>query len=369
MPPREPDGLRQFLDDYERYSVDVLKPTLEELRAVFTRWTRPDYWGQTTVVSRLPSPSPIHHRWSRIKRPESVVDKILRKPADYPDGLSIRSLERMYDAVAGRIAVYFLGNLPLIDREIMNGADFEVCPDPAPLAYLGGDILRRLGLVHLNQRDKESGYASLHYIVRLRRSSLDASRRPWFELQIRTAAEHLWAELHHILGYKPEKRTTLAVTKQFQIISSQLSAIDEHFNLLYEELTRFQREATYQDADPLNAENLPAVLDGLGIGCAQNEIDGLLRMLNSRGLSTVGRLSDVGTPRTIEMIRNTFRSHEGKSPKNFEIVACLAAIVGKASDDQIIAAVHTQIEFLKAWEHLKQSMDERRDTPPHGRET
>jgi hypothetical protein len=176
---------------------------------------------------------------------------------------------------------------------------------------------------------------------------------------VRTITEHVWAELHHILGYKPDKRTSFAVKKTFQIISSQLNAIDEHFNLLFEELTRFQEEVNYKDADPLNAENLPAVLDELGTGCAQREIDGLLRMLNSRGIETVHKLREVGTPANIELVSNTFRRHEKRSPTNFEIVASIAALREIEEAESKITAIETQIEFLKAWESLKRKFDPR----------
>ena len=212
---------------------------------------------------------------------------------------------------AGRVVVYFLSNLPLIDREIHNNELIELSQENPPIAYLSEDVLYRLGLTHLKRGQKDSGYASIHYILRFRTSSVSKDQRPWFELQVRTLAEHLWGEIEHILGYKPDKRTSFAVKKQFQIISSQLSSIDEHFNLLFEELSRFQEEVTYRDSDPLNAENFPAVLSEIGAGCAQKEIDGLLKLLNSRGIESVGTLREVATSKCMEIIRNTYWKHEG----------------------------------------------------------
>lgn len=347
--------LLQFLEQYEQYAVDILIPTKNEIEALFRSWMDNSFWGKYPQPSRLPSPSPIQFIKARKKRPESVVDKILRQKSTFKDGLSINSVHNMKDAVAGRIVVYFLANLPLIHREILNSDMLEVSTEEPPVAYLSEDLIHRLGFSDIKRVHKDSGYASIHYILRLRDSSVPREKRPWFELQVRTVAEHLWGEIEHILGYKPDKRTSLAVRKQFQIISSQLTAIDEHFNLLFEELTRFQQEVTFVEGDPLNAENLPAVLRDINVGCAQREIDGLLKLLNSRGIETVGMLLDVATGARMEIIRNTYRLQDGRSPDNFEIVASLAAIKGVEEQDKIIDSIKTQINFLKAWEEIKKN--------------
>jgi putative GTP pyrophosphokinase len=259
----------------------------------------------------------------------------------------------MDDAVAGRIVVYFLSNLPLIDRELRESDLLELSEENPPVAYLSADLAGRLGLGRLDRQKKDSGYASVHYIAQFRSSAVPRDKRPWFEIQVRTLAEDTWGEIEHVLGYKPEKRTSFAVRKQFQILGAELSAIDEHFNLLAEELSRFQDEVVYADTNPLNAENLPAVLNALGVGCAQKEIDGLLKLLASRGFPSIGDLHDTATTRNLEIIRNTFRNVEGTDPGNFDIVAGIAAIRGLEDESAIVTAIKAQIAFLSAWENLK----------------
>jgi putative GTP pyrophosphokinase len=347
------EGRRRFLEDYAAYVRDVLLPTRNEIKALFQDWREPTFWAPHARRTRLPSPSPIQRAFPRIKRPESVVDKILRKPSAFPHGLSPESMRAMQDAVAARIVVYFLSNLPLIDRGIRESEILEISEDSPPIAYLSEDLALRIGLGDLRRARKDSGYASIHYVVRFRRSEVPVAERPWFEIQVRTLAEDVWGEIEHVLGYKPEKRTSFAVRKQFQILSGQLTAIDEHFNLLFEELARFQEEVTYADTNPLNAENLPPVLSELGIGCAQKEIDGLLKLLASRGFQTVGDLRRESSGRRLEIIRNTFRSSEGREPGNFEIVAGVAATRGIEDEASIASAVREQIAFLDAWMQLR----------------
>ncbi len=347
---------KQFLSDYENYVLKVLRPTNDEIKKLFEGWRDPAHWANVSRLSRLPSPSPIHRFFSRIKRPESAVDKILRHPSLFPDALSIESVKKMTDAVGARIIVYFLTNLPLIDKELRCSEDIEISAVHPPIAYLTQDLLDRLNLKDMKRVHKDSGYASLHYIVRLRSSEVPRDEKPWFELQVRTLTEDVWGEIEHILGYKPNKRTSFAVRKQFQIISSELTAIDEHFNLLYEELSRFQEESLYRDESPLNAENLPAVLSEAGIGCAQREIDGLLKLLVSRKIETVGELRAEAIEERMEIIRKVYSGYEGRSPNNFELVASLAAIRGISDESAIEEAVKSQVDFLKAWEKLKENL-------------
>lgn len=353
----ESEKHREFLDDYKRYVREVLLPTNQEIQKLFKEWKDPTSWAHHARTTRLPVPSPVQRTVSRIKRPESVVDKILRKPSLFPEGLSINSVKTMGDAVAGRVVVYFLTHLPLIDKELRYSETLEISAVDPPVAYLTQDLLERMGLNHIRRMTKESGYASIHYIVRFRSSVVPSKERPWFELQVRTLAEDVWGEIEHCLGYKPNKRTSFAVRKQFQIISSQLMAIDEHFNLLYEELTRFQEEAIFRDADPLNAENLPAVLSELGITCAQREIDGLLKLLISRGVQTVGQLREGGDSRTLDVISKAYKNLEGRLPTHFELIAAIAAAQGMQEESEITEAIKAQIDFLKAWEKLKSDSD------------
>lgn len=352
---RESEKLKYFLAEYKDYISNVLQPTRNEIKNLLDHWRKPGHWRKYSNKSRLPAPSLVQRVFSRIKRPESVVDKILRKPTEFPDGPSPSSFRQMNDAIGARVILYFMSQLPIIDRELQGHKELEISQKHSPVAYLSEDLTKRLGLNHLNRQDKESGYASIHYIIRLRNSVVPKKDRPWIELQIRTLAEDLWSEVEHILGYKPNKRTSFAVKKQFQILGTQLTAIDEHFNFLYEELLRFQEEVTFRDIDPLNAENLPSVLSEIGIGCSQQEVDGLLKLLASRSIGTVQDLRQFSTTKRLETIRNTYRSVLGREPINFEIVANLATLVGAVDEEEELNLIKTQISYLESWDVLKKS--------------
>jgi putative GTP pyrophosphokinase len=365
----ELESMRSFLGAYKQYVTNILEPNYRAAKNLFREWERPGYWSgllrETSphVADRLPNPSPVQRVRLRIKRPESVVDKVFRKPTAFPQGLHPRSFECMEDCLGVRVVVYFLAHLPLVDREIRNHARLEISGETRPVAYLPEDLFDRLALGDTERRTKESGYASIHYILRLRDDDVPEERRPWFEVQVRTIVEDAWSEIEHILGYKPGKHTSLAVRKQFQIISKQLVTIDEHFNFLGEELARFQVEATVRDEDPLNAENLPHVLATLSLGCAQKEIDGLLKVMASRGIEAVGQLRQLGTPSRIERIRHTYLNLEGRPPSNFETVANLANLADVSDESTQVERIRAQIEFLNFWVQIKDDLQRERNGP------
>lgn len=352
---------RTFLEEYKSYAEQVLFPSEQKVKKLLSAWKQPDYWRPSVDQAdpkekRVAAPSPVHRVRTRVKRVESVMDKILRRPDVFTAGLSSESFRKMNDTLGVRVILYFLSHLPLIDGELKKlGDKFEISPTDPPKAYLPQELATQLSLGHLNPKQKESGYASIHYIIRLKDSEIPEHQRPWFELQVRTLVEDVWGEIEHVLGYKPEKSASFTVKRQFQIISKQLAAVDEHFNLLHAELTRYQEEVEYTEFDPLNAENLPPELASMGIGCAQSEIDGLLKILVSRRISTVAALRQVATPKRLELIRNTFYNVEGRPPKNFEFVAHLAALVDSNDEQEQVARVKEQIDFFKGWESIKRS--------------
>ncbi len=353
--------MTRFLDSYAAYVVDVLRPTQLEIKGLLGAWREPTYWSKYQRTNSLPIPTPIRAALSRIKRPEQVVDKIFRKPHKFPDGLVPSSYRRMYDTIGVRVVVYFLSHLPLIDRELRSNDVVEIADVEPPEIFMNPQQARLLSMDHIDLKEKESGYRSVHYNVRLKRSEVPAHKRPVFEIQVRTAAQDLWSQLEHHLGYKPLKRTNSAAKRQLRILSQMLGAIDENFNLLYEELNRFQEELSFGPSDPLTAEKLPAVLAEIGISCAQRDINNILVFLYSRGIETVRDVWDIATPRRIEIIRNTYRSTVGRLPFNLETVATLAAMRGAKDEDEEIRRIKLQIAYRGAWDNIRQEFVQEHD--------
>jgi putative GTP pyrophosphokinase len=331
----------------------VLQPTQAEIETVLAQWQQPEHWVKYKRTNKIPIPTPVRTTYCRIKRPEQVVDKIYRKPENFPDGLCQQSFRKMHDTIGVRVLVYFLSHLPLIDREFRGSGELEISEEELPTAYMSADQVRVLGLDHLKQVEKESGYSSVHYSLRLKNSEVPERDRPWFEVQVQTVAQELWSVMEHHLGYKPGKRTNVAARRQFKILSKLLGAIDDHLNFLYEELNRYQEELTFEDADLLNVENLPSVLAELGISCAQRDINNILKFLYSRGVETPRHLLELATPNRLAIIRNTYLSTTGRLPSNLEVIATLAALRGAEDEQAEIERVKSQIAYRGAWNSIR----------------
>lgn len=338
--------LDQFLEKYDEYKTYVLQPTHDEVSEYLKKWESPEYWKKLTLGKSIATPSPIRMIITRIKTPEKVVDKIYRRPNIFPHELSIKSLKGMRDIIGVRIVVYFASQLSIIDRELRSSDTLELSQENPPKAYFASDALNKLGLSHIRSKQKESGYSSIHYSVKLKNSSIPKEERPDFEIQVRTLAQDVWGELEHALSYKPETRPHFSAKRRFQILSREIEVIDEHFNLLYEELIHNQEIASYKESDTLTFENLPKVMSDIGIQCALTDLNPILKIFFSREITTVADLFDIASPRRMTTIRNTYIARVGHTPSNVDLVAMLAVLKTVESKDAEIERIKSQIEII-----------------------
>lgn len=346
-----------FLKAYEEFHREVLVPTQIEIKALTKPWRSPEFWISRYAGDDPVAPSPVHRVYSRIKRPESVVDKIRRQPQQFRGGLTKANLRRMNDTIGVRVVTHFLGDFLTIDQLIRDCDGFVVSEDEPPRAYLNADLQKRLGLNDMAHYDKESGYASIHYVLKLADSSVPEAARPWFELQLRTMAEDTWGQVEHQLGYKPGKGTTMAVRQQFRIIANHLGAVDEHFDFLRSELEFLQGASRPEDKELLSTENLPQVLQDLHLRCAQQEIDGLLKLLFSRGIEKVGEFRSTANPSRLQLIQNEHQAKLGRPPTVFDVVSNLANLKDCTDRDQEIRQIDAQIQYLITWNALRRQAD------------
>jgi putative GTP pyrophosphokinase len=328
----------RFRDFYKRYREEVLEPTRSDIREELRSWKRPRRWKPHRGKEDETVPTPIQRTRVRIKRLESIEDKIARNPHSYPSGLTSRSLKSMHDLVGARIIIYFVTDLPLIDRELSRAPEIELDPSRPPKAYLPQRFFQELGMTDILREDKESGYASVHYQCRLTGDS--PIKRPSFELQVRSLAEDVWGEIEHILGYKPGKTTALPVSREFQILSKQIGAIDEQFALLYHRQRIHRETINISPEHPPNAENIPRVLAEMGLPVAQDEVNGLLRIMASRGIKEIGELEARGTAERVQMIRKRWHETTNQVAQTFDVIA----VLGTIGVDADVAQVHRKTD-------------------------
>ena len=102
------------------------------------------------------------------------------------------------------------------------------------------------------------GYLSLHCICSLPE---DGS---WpvellgirFEIQLRSALQHVWAEIEHDLGYKSEFGVPRTVRREFSRVAGLLEVADECFISIRDKVSRYSEEIRRKIADN-EADELP----------------------------------------------------------------------------------------------------------------
>lgn len=91
------------------------------------------------------------------------------------------------------------------------------------------------------------GYNSLHYICRLPRKIVYDPAMPElnelrFELQMRTALQHVWSTIEHDIGYKGDVKIPSIYRRQFSRLAGMLELIDDEFSRLRTTLTDYRRQ-------------------------------------------------------------------------------------------------------------------------------
>ena len=183
----------------------------------------------------------------RVKEPRSLAIKLARPDRSY------RQLWDVTDLVALRVATSFEDHVEQVARLIEQ--HFQV------------------DFSHSLERQRPQGYRSVHYVC-----ALDGGPHPdfRFEVQVRTALQHAWAEVEHDLGYKSDDPVPEPIRRRFARVASLLELADEEFVSIRRELlaSRDSALATLErDGDlPLDLVSLEALL-------RRSEVDALDRQL------------------------------------------------------------------------------------------
>ncbi|MFE6924533.1 GTP pyrophosphokinase family protein [Nocardia sp. NPDC057663] len=162
--------------------------------------------------------NPIEHVRSRLKSPESVLEKVRRK--NYAMNLAaIR--ENVLDIAGVRVVCSFISDIDTIRAMLVGQEDITVLEERDYITHR-----------------KPNGYQSLHLIVSIPVFRSDRTERIPVEIQIRTIAMDFWASLEHKIYYKyrgevpPNLRSDLAQAAE---VATQL---DEKMEALHRQVDR-----------------------------------------------------------------------------------------------------------------------------------
>lgn len=136
----------------------------------------------------------------RLKHHASLAHKLARPEKSY------RSLWDVTDLVGLRVSVSFEDHVEQVARLIEQHFEVDF-----------GNSLERV---------KPAGYRSVHYVCAHREGPHPDFR---FEVQVRTALQHAWAEVEHDLGYKVNDAVPDAIRRRFVRVAALLELADQEF--------------------------------------------------------------------------------------------------------------------------------------------
>ena len=176
----------------------------------------------------------------RVKTEKSLLGKLELKGAKY------KSIDDITDLVGLRVITFYTDEVDKV----------------AAIAKRVFDIDWQESVDKRKLHDLDAfGYNSLHYICRLKTGG------PRFELQMRTALQHVWSTIEHDTGYKGDVKIPREYKRQFSRLAGMMELIDDEFSRLRTVLTDYRRQTLALvkngklDDVPLSAETFRGYLE------------------------------------------------------------------------------------------------------------
>lgn len=208
-------------------------PPETDLRAEFTRFMMSYKFAIDEVMTKINilreefnhvhDYNPIEHVNSRLKSPESIMEKAQRK------GLAIDTAvirDRIHDIAGIRITCSFLSDIYKI-REM---------------------LARQVDLTVIAERDyvaspKANGYTSLHLIVSIPVFMSDRVEQVPVEIQIRTIAMDFWASLEHKIYYKYNREVPATLLDELKRAADTANRLDLTMQSLHTQVRELDANA------------------------------------------------------------------------------------------------------------------------------
>jgi len=160
--------------------------------------------------------NPIEHVTSRIKSPQSIINKMIKKGCTS----SLTDIKENIRDIAGvRIICSFTEDIYKIGDMLKNQKDVEV-----------------VQIKDYIKNPKANGYRSLHLIVKIPIFMSDRMEHVYVEIQIRTIAMDFWASLEHKIYYKYNKEIPKHIQDSLRDAAQQAAELDKKMEDLNREI-------------------------------------------------------------------------------------------------------------------------------------
>ncbi|MEW9702738.1 GTP pyrophosphokinase family protein [Paenibacillus sp. SI8] len=219
--------LKQFKNDITRFMM-MYKFALDEME------TRIEILVQEFEM--LHEYNPIEHTKSRLKSPESIMNKLYRKGGA---SISFSGIRDSIKDIAGlRITCSFISDIYVISEMLKNQSDLKVLEEK--------DYIKC---------PKPNGYQSLHLIIEVPVHMSDRRESVCIEVQIRTIAMDFWASLEHKIYYKfteDNQAVPARLLEELKQAALAASALDKQMERLHKEIEVIKEEQSDISEETLN---------------------------------------------------------------------------------------------------------------------
>jgi len=172
--------------------------------------------------------NPIEHTKTRLKTPESILNKLFRKECE----ISFSSIRNNIKDIAGlRITCSFVSDIYRISDMLKGQSDLKI-------VEMKDYILN----------PKPNGYRSLHLIVEVPVYMSDRQENVCVEVQIRTIAMDFWASLEHKIFYKYNQSVPPRLLQELKQAADSSAALDQQMERLHKEISEI-KENQHDDLD------------------------------------------------------------------------------------------------------------------------
>lgn len=185
-----------------------------------------------SISNALQGQTGVHSVRFRVKDPEHLIEKIIRKVAEDPKRkIDLSNYEQeITDLVGVRVIHLFKSSWQSIDQFIRHTWEFK----EDPIAYFRKgdpeDVMFTFNSSKFEVKVHKAGYRSLHYVLITKPTKVEH----YVELQVRTLFEEGWSEIDHKIRYPYDTNNDLinSLLMIFNRLAGSADEIGEYVKIL-----------------------------------------------------------------------------------------------------------------------------------------
>jgi putative GTP pyrophosphokinase len=186
----------------------------------------------------------IHSMTSRLKTPESLRDKLLRKAEKCevngaifditPDNL----FERVNDLIGFRLLHIYTNQIEIIDpilRQIISDEELVLLEGPVASVW-DREYEKYFQGVGIKTEQNERMYTSVHYVI-----GSGSKFNTSCEIQVRTLTQEVWGEVDHEINY-PHPIESVSCAEQLKTLARATSSAGRLVDSIYASVAEYHRQ-------------------------------------------------------------------------------------------------------------------------------